>query len=257
MWNTVNQRVRETKKFSEYPEFNAYLSKIESTVNTVYRTFLNDDAEITTKLIKDELDIQLNKISKRNNETLFEFIENHIKEQKNLKRITTIRDHQGTVKALKGYCIENNCSLDFEDINLAFYNSVINYMTFNLNYAQNTIANKIKNLKVFLNEATERGINKNQEFKSRKFKKVTEETDKIYLNKEELEKIYKLDLSDNPLYDKVRDTFILGCFTGLRFSDFAFINKENIIDNNKIRVKISKTSETVVIPVHPFVIKKS
>jgi integrase len=253
LWNPEEQRARETKKFPEYPEFNSYLTKIESTIKTVYRTFLNDDVEITTKLLKNELDIQLNKSVKKKKETLFEFIESYIIEQKNIKSSGTIWGHKTTLKCLKKYCLEKNCTLDFEDINLVFYNSFISYMTEKLNYAQNTIANQIKHLKVFLNEATERGINKNYDFKSRKFKKVSVETDKIYLNVKEIKKIYNLDLSATPDLEKMRDLFILGCYTGLRFSDFIQINNGNIIDGNKIKIRTQKTSETVVIPVHPFV----
>ena len=53
--------------------------------------------------------------------------------------------------------------------------------------------------------------------------------------------------------ERVRDLFILGCYTGLRFSDFTQIVKENILEGNKIKIRTQKTNELVVIPVHPFV----
>ena len=77
---------------------------------------------------------------------------------------------------------------------LSFTIHLFHYLT-EEDYSQNTIGKHIKILKTFLNEATDRGINKTIEFKKRKFKRPVEEPDKIYLSVEELERIYKLDLS--------------------------------------------------------------
>lgn len=252
-WSFTEQRARETKKFPEYPEFNTRLTNIESAVKNAYRKLLNDEVEVTTKLLKNELDIQLQRANKKKKVKLFEFIENFILEQTGIKHHGTINCYNASLSCLKLYCKEKNCTLDFDDINLTFYNSYISFMNETKKYAQNTIGNQIKNLKTFLNEATERGINNNVEFRSRKFKKVYHDVDNVYLNKEEVKAIYNLDLSDKPDLDKIRDLFIIGCCTGLRFSDFTKIKKENIIDDNKIKFRTQKTDETVFIPIHPYV----
>lgn len=49
-----------------------------------------------------------------------------------------------------------------------------------------------------------------------------------------------------------RDLFIVGCYTGLRFSDFSQIKRENI-RNGMISLRTQKTNELVTIPVHPIV----
>jgi integrase len=252
-WNPVNQRARETKKFSEYPEFNTRIANIETSVKNAYRKLLNDGIEPTPEIIKEELNILLLKNTKKKGLTLFEFIESYIAEQKQIKSINTIKAYQNFYNYLKKYCEEKRVKLDFQDIDLNFYNSFINYLTIDQNLAQNTIGSKIKNLKVMMNEASDRGLNQNFDFKNRRFKKVTEETDKIYLNTTELNKIFSLDLSDNGRLERVRDLFILGCYTGMRFSDFIQMQKENIIDGNKIKIRTQKTNEMVVIPVHPYV----
>jgi integrase len=86
-------------------------------------------------------------------------------------------------------------------------------------------------------------------FRSRKFKKLSQESDNIYLNEEELNEIYSLDLSENPRLERTRDLFIVGCWTGLRFSDFTAIKKVNI-KGEFIHIRTSKTKEKVVIPIH-------
>jgi len=252
-WNPENQRARETKKFPEFPEFNSKLDNIASKVKTAYRKIQNDEIVPTSKNIKNELDILLLKEEKKKKQTLFEFIDSFILEQKKIKSPATIKAYQNIQNYLKSYCEYKNCKLDFEDIDLGFYNSFINYMTVKQKLAQNTIGNKIKNLKVVMNEATDRGLNKNFDFKNRRFKKVSEDTDKIYLNTTELNSIYSKDLTKKKKLEKVRDLFILGCYTGLRFSDFTQLKKENIIDGNKIKIRTQKTNENVVIPVHSYV----
>ena len=73
---------------------------------------------------------------------------------------------------------------------------------------------------------------------------------------EELEKFEKLDLSASPRLEKVRDLFLIGCYTGLRFSDFTQIKPENIItEKSIIQVRTQKTGERVSIPLHRTVKK--
>ena len=50
--------------------------------------------------------------------------------------------------------------------------------------------------------------------------------------------------------------FLIGCYTGLRFSDFTEINPENIVSNNTvIQVRTKKTGQRVSIPLHKTVRK--
>ena len=73
----------------------------------------------------------------------------------------------------------------------------------------------------------------------------------IYLTKDELSALYDLTLSG--FEEQVRDVFLIGCFTALRYSDYSRIKKENIGFTNSgtkvIRIKQEKTAGTVVIPI--------
>lgn len=78
-----------------------------------------------------------------------------------------------------------------------------------------------------------------------------EETDSIYLSMNEITRIYYYkDLTKSQ--QKVRDLFIIGCLTGLRFSDFNNLNGSNFIDNYIEKVT-TKTKARVVIPMHDYV----
>jgi len=48
--------------------------------------------------------------------------------------------------------------------------------------------------------------------------------------------------------------FIIGCCTGLRYSDYSRLNKTHFIENGQfIKIKTQKTGAVVQVPVHKFV----
>jgi len=98
--------------------------------------------------------------------------------------------------------------------------------------------------------ANKQGLTTQREFEDREFKTISEEVETIYLNEQELQKIYNIDLSNNKRLDAVRDLFIIGCYTGLRFSDLKQIQLEHFINDQFIKISTIKTGETVVIPLH-------
>jgi len=53
--------------------------------------------------------------------------------------------------------------------------------------------------------------------------------------------------------ERVRDIFIIGSETGLRFSDLSKLNKENITPENTIRIKTEKVGKTIEAPITPKV----
>ncbi len=61
-------------------------------------------------------------------------------------------------------------------------------------------------------------------------------------------RLYNLDLSKNERLNNVRDWFIVGAYTGLRYSDLKRLSKEHI-KGNLIGIKTQKTGKEVVIPI--------
>jgi integrase len=102
-----------------------------------------------------------------------------------------------------------------------------------------------------MNDATDKGINSNMAFK-KGFTVLEEEAEDIYLTIDEIEKIENLDLTEMPGKDKVRDLFLIGCWTGLRLSDYKTIISKDIQDGFIVK-KQQKTEQPVVLPIHPTV----
>lgn len=101
-------------------------------------------------------------------------------------------------------------------------------------------------------DAYERGLHDNLDFKKKAFKKPSEETKAIYLNEKELDTLYKLNLKADTRLDNARDWFLIASYTGLCFSDFSRLTKNNIQKDN-IEIITQKTLTPVVIPLHTYV----
>lgn len=239
----------------EYRELKAALDNIEVTAKDVLRRLENDGILPTNELLTKELD----KIFKgykeiepdRDVKDLLCFVKSFI--EKTDKKPNTVKGYKQTAREIEGYIALTGKRLQFENVDLDFYLSFVEYLT-NKGYSPNTVGARIKDLKMFMNEAYERNLHTNMDFKKKRFSKPKEETYSVYLNSDELKKIYKCDLSDEPRLDRVRDLFLIGCCTGLRFSDLSLLSSDNI-DNveSVITIKTVKTGRTVVIPLHAIV----
>jgi integrase len=263
-WDKKNHCVRETSEFPTYPEFNQRLNDISNAILNVYRKMINDGQgdELTPETLRNKVNELLNKENKAvkpiSNKTGFvDFIKIIIAESTTGERTTengtrikprTLLSYGTTLNTLTAYETKKKLKLKFSDITMEFYNKFKKYLN-DKNRAVNTIGGHIKNIKVFMKIANDRGLTENKEYQKRDFKKIDEETQTIYLDETELLKIYNKDFSNDRKLETVRDIFIIGCYTGLRFSDLRQLRKEHFSENT-ITITTEKTGEPVVIPLH-------
>lgn len=78
-----------------------------------------------------------------------------------------------------------------------------------------------------------------------------EEPFSIYLTMNEITRIYYFK-GLTKKQERVRDLFIIGCLTGMRYSDYSTITKDNIL-GDKITKITKKTKKKVVVPMHDYV----
>ncbi len=247
-WNANTMRVK--KSVGGSTDINDWLDKIQSSVKEIYRTMNTNGELISTTILRDKLDSIRH--GKKERLTLYAFIESYIDSVTSSKKASTISVYRTTVKHLHAFEKHSRQKLDFESMNLDFYNDFSDYLIREKGFSTNSIGKYIKTIKVFLNEATDRGINQKLDFKSKRFKVTTEDTESIYLNEAEIQKLNDLSLKVKIKLERVRDLFIVGCYTGLRFSDFTQIKAENIKDGY-FNIRTQKTDEFVSIPIHPMV----
>lgn len=85
-----------------------------------------------------------------------------------------------------------------------------------------------------------------------KFDTSREETDAIYITMDQIKEMYAIKKFDLPEQEVVRDMFVIGCFTGMRFSDYSVLDP-SAIRNNRLSFIQVKTGAKVTIPIHPIV----
>ncbi len=248
-WNQNDQRARKTE--DGWQALNERLDKIEADFQKAYRLLKSINKKITSESLTEKVD-EINGVVNKDNKTFMGFIKEYIETAVFKLKHGTIKSYKTTQSVLAKYQMHRNKRIDFDDIDLNFYDDFIRYLSKDLDYSANTIGKHVKNVKVFMGEATNRGLNNNFDYLKKGFRVFKEDIDNIYLTEDEIQILFDLDLSEDQKLAYIRDLFIVGCYTGLRFSDFSQIKKESI-RNGMISLRTQKTNELVTIPVHPMV----
>jgi integrase len=123
------------------------------------------------------------------------------------------------------------------------------YFLKNQDLKLNTIRQIYEGISYMFRLMAKRGYAVNFSFEEIKTEK--EESTQIYLTLCELKRIYKLKFRDKNT-EKIRDLFIVGCFTGLRYSDYSRIDVPNF-DGKTIHIKTCKTGEIVQVPANTYI----
>ena len=253
-WNSELGRVKQTKSFRQFPEFNARLQAIEDEALTILRKLQNDNIKVTHELLRSKLDnifkaekIGKNKTTEKVTDSIDYYLTTKIANKHTAKTFVTVK------RNLLDYESDYKICLTFDKITIDFNTNFIHWLKHKYRLAPNTIGARIKTIKTVMRDAYERGLHTNTDFSKKAFVKPKEETKAVYLNDLELMKMLYLDLSDDKKLGNVRDWFLIAAYSGLRFSDFSRLTKDNIKDGN-ITIKTQKTGAEVVIPLHSVVV---
>ena len=245
-WNREEERARRT--YRQYSEFNARLQAIEAAVYDTYRKLLNDDIEVNNDILKEELDALFNPEVQQTTKPMefMDFFKYYTETADHA--YNTTKTYKQTFRDLREYEQANRVKLTFERIDLDFHNSFISFLQKTRNFAPNTIGQRIKNIKTILRASHDRGLHDNRDYQKKSFNKPREQTTAIYLCENELMRLYNLDLSKDERLNNARDWFIIGAYTGLRYSDLRRLSSSNI-KASTIEIKTQKTGEEVIIPI--------
>ena len=245
-WDKSLQKVK--SGYPSHKSFNLHLARFKSQIEDIVNLALQQGITPTSDYVKRKY------IESKNKElqtlSFWQFIDRHMLHCKVKLNKNTIRSYNNCINNLREF--ESNCDfqLRWDTIDIEFYHQFMDYYINNKQLSINGFGKIIKVLKSFLNEATDQGHNSNTAYKSKSFKTLSEEVDNIYLNEQELDRILELNLNQNAKLERVRDLFVLSCYTGLRFSDLNKVSSNNI-QNQILRLRTEKTGELVAIPILP------
>ena len=225
---------------------------LESTIENIVLADKRDElkrAEELKKYVEDR---------KRSNVKIF--VVNYIKGIEK-GEVRTSKKEKYAKESIKNWQQFKRVFLDFyslgpfgwDDINESLVDRYISYLE-SIGYMKYTLDKHISLFKTLIKVAERQGLHSNHLacgfLKSPQIKEE-DKAKEIYLTKEELSALYDMPLTG--FEEQVRDIFLIGCFTALRYSDYSRIEKANIgITRNGtkvIRLRQEKTARTVVIPI--------
>ncbi|WP_418604597.1 tyrosine-type recombinase/integrase [Hwangdonia sp.] len=261
-WDTKNQRIRAVSTINNREEINNRLKEIElKFIKSL--SGLNENDKQNKEILKGVYDEIMGRSSSQQQTkvSFFDYADAFVKRHENISITAdsiklnkiTIRAYKQTIKQLKEFNTKKKYELDFDKIDMDFYYAFVSFLE-EKNLSLNTIGKHIKNLIALLNRATEDEINTNLKYKHRDFKRVSEKTTSIYLTVKEIDALYKLDLTFNRDWERARDIFLIGYYTGQRVSDYNGLTAKNIKKfegQSVLEIYQKKTKKTVYIPIHP------
>lgn len=259
-WDKDEQRADD--KYPYAANINNELDIIKVKADKIYIDL--KDKGLTPELFRTELDIALgrveaNTVPKVKKQFIDTYIDRYIKDIESGVRRTfndatrrfspgTIRNFKAFRTKFKEYEAASGKQYTFDDINMKFYRHFVAWL--GMSHTINSTGKTIKQLKMIMQAAFDDDVHKNLDFKKKGFKVVSELVNTIYLNEQEIEKLYKYD-AKGP-YEKARDLFMIGVLTAQRVSDWNKIGRENIKTTSKkikiIKIRQQKTGATVIIP---------
>jgi len=225
-WEPSKQEVKRNKV--GYASFNDYLEAVKRFAQEVFLEKSKAGIPLNHIVVKKALDKKLGLNQPQSENNFLKFIDQFIDESSVTREVNTIKGYKTTLAHLKEFVRTSGASVEFDAVNLDFYNKFLVFLRKEKAHSVNSAGKNIKNLKVFLHESYDRQLHTNNSFSNRKFKTIEEQTQSIFLTMQEIDKMYAEDFSDNPKLDRVRDIFLIGCLTGLRFSDFSKLEKGSI-----------------------------
>lgn len=256
-FDRVKMRAIHSKRFPESSRINERLNRLELLCKTIFN---ETNGKITVDDFRIELNIRLGESEREDGieadpPTFLEFI----KQQYN-ERASKVTAKKGSLQVLhkviyhlEAYAKEKRRRLEFTQLNEKFYSDFQNWLhSPPRNLSTNYVQKIWQNVKYFIVRAENKHYHNDRTY--REFKPGRSVVTKIALTFAQLETLAALDLSGSIHLSKARDLFLVGAYTGLRYSDFTRIQPAHILTHEGerlIQITTLKTGQTVHIPLNP------
>lgn len=250
-WDQSNQRVR--KSYKGHTALNDFIEQKRNEIENIRLQLKSQKTDPTIEAVRsiyknegiDEFQVSLP------SQLIFDHWNDFKNYQRGVERLSeeTWNQYEVSKKIFEEFEKHIGSKIDFEMVTQNLYEDFVIFAYDTKEYAPNTLSNKLKHFKKFLSFCQERGIHDNSSYK--KFRKPSNETNNITLTIAQLKHLTMLDLSAEKRLERARDLFVIGCTTGLRFSDFSVLLPGNIQDDY-ITISTEKMDRTVRIPISDY-----
>lgn len=265
LWSNKMQNLKPSadKKLKSF--YSDKIQKLRSEIIYRFNVDYSSGEVINSKWLNNVVESVNKRPKDQNDETVFfiPFIKVFINESKKRLNLNTgklissrtIQKYNTIKDRLEEYEVKKGIRFKIKDINLDFHSDYTEYLKSECKYSNTMIEKIISQIKTFLRDAKQKGYETNLDFESKRFSFSRDETIDTYLNEKEIEKVFKIDFSENDRLDNVRDLFIIGLRTGLRISDLSRVEEFQFTKKTILVANTLKTGVKVEIPIHPQVQK--
>lgn len=263
LWNNKSQRARSSDEFD--------IISLQSNLNRLKAFILNQfNIDYSKGIIIDSSWLKLtitnfhnkgrNTTNKKHDVFFCDFVQNYIGNCKNRGNPTTgkplatatIIKYNNVLTRLKEYEKAKKLQIKHLDIDIAFYKDLVSFLSLHCNYSNSTIKKHLAIIRGFCKEAQLQDITINPASLQKLPIGGSQFGIAPYLNEQEIQAIFDLDLKDEKL-KLIRDWFVIQLWTGLRMSDLRKLTSQNIQQDTIEIISTQKTNAIAKIPIHPMV----
>lgn len=241
-WSFENKTVKSQRGRTDIAIINNELNELSNYLELLLNNYKINKLNVTKNNLKEEFDLKFKKKEKKEKD-VFYYFDLMLKEKSILSK-ESVKKFSNCKKNLLGYQEWKGITLKFKDFesfsDYAIYSKV--KLPDNLD---NTINKHYSYIKTFVKWAYRKGLHDIRDYSSFKYK--TYETDNIALSKRQVFEVLNYDFNNLRL-QRVVDVFLIGCFTGQRYSDFSVFDINDYI-KGRIEKRQQKTKHKVSISV--------
>ncbi|SUX43988.1 MULTISPECIES: tyrosine-type recombinase/integrase [Chryseobacterium] len=247
--NDINGR---TKRSENHRSIKKQLDRYVGFFTEIVNRYKNIGEELTINVIRQRFDEEFKNIKIKDD--FSRIYDEFIQEKENdytgnsISKSTKDR-YDYNKKLLQDFQDKLKIKLTLGNFDEKTYNKFLKYCIEEKDHSANTVHRNVGLLKTFLYWALNKKYTYNNSFIN--FKKPPKfRTDEVALNYQQVETIYQYDFSKNKRLERVRDLFIFGCVTGMRFGNYNSISKQDIQGDFIRVIDLKSKTKNLAIPLN-------
>lgn len=231
------------------------LSKFRTKFQEIVSRYKTINEPLSIDIVREEFNIEFSNGTSRINDffKVYElFLNEKRKDQTDMANTkSTIKRYEYNENLLRSFAKETGFTLRLNLIGKDFYNSFINYCVKVKGHSANTLSRNMGLIKTFMFWSYNNNYTYNDDFK--KFKVIKRfGTDEIALTLDQVKDIFEFDLGRKKKLIRVRDLFVFGCATGLRYGNYSAVRKRDIQNGFINVIDVKDKSKSLSIPLNRF-----
>jgi site-specific recombinase XerD len=248
-WKGDKDQTNPVKKtYSGFIKMNGTLRKLRTRIDDVILRMTDEYLDPIPRDVK--LRLQANQTKHHTQRSdIIGLIEQYIKLVTPKMAPTTIKGYNTFKNHFETFLVKNKKKCTLGSINRTLIDEFHNYLLEEKNLRNNSTQDILKNLKAFLNSMKKKGNKIGLNPDSIKVKFENPQT-VIYLTQSEFKQLADYDFSNKPRLERVRDLFVLGARTGLRYSDLKRLSKHHVKTTEFTDEKGTRKVQTILMTAH-------